>query len=50
MKYSKPQIVLLGDAICLTQNQVKSTDSLMDFGGPEGSSGYNAIAAYEADE
>jgi hypothetical protein len=50
MNYTKPQIVLLGDAICVTQHQVKSTDSLMDFGGPEGTTGYNDIPAYEADE
>jgi hypothetical protein len=52
MTYVKPQAVVLGEAVRLTQGQTKRTLGIEDFGGPSPvpADKYNTQPAYEADE
>lgn len=50
MTYTKPQIVLLGEAVRLTKGQAKNAMTLVDYGGTFQSTPYNTQPAYESDE
>lgn len=50
MTYTKPKIVLLGDAARLTKGQVKNATVEVDHGGPIGTTIWNTLPAYESDE
>jgi hypothetical protein len=50
MTYTRPQIVLLGEALRLTKGQVKNATTMQDFRGALGETIYNTTAAYASDE
>jgi hypothetical protein len=50
MTYAKPQIVALGEAVCVTGGTRKHYPPFVGNGGLPGTTLYTPTAAYEADE